>query len=512
MSIWHHISNVGIHDGLAMAFRKRIVLANRIILIAITIITFYAFLFLSLGNHAQAYADMVILALLGLCYLLMHQRRYAASRLLFCMVATTSVFVGTDSTGSSNGKSAVFMYYTTVALTSMLIFTPKEWKLLAFAWLVNAGVYLGTFFYPNLVFTNQASVAPEISRMLYIIDLVISLLANSYIVFLLAKSGDANETKLGEALDISNKQREDLQATKRDLQEAVEEIMAREEELRQNHDELMAVNDHLLDAQKELQTTIEQLKTTQNSLVQSEKMAALGQLVAGVAHEINTPIGVAVTAASTLENTTNKFVEIAQTGQMKKSDLTQYVTDAADSSRIILRNLERASELVRSFKQVAVNTTHDEMVPFSVGQTIDEIISSLKPELRKTRVEVETEVEPGLKLTSIPGALSQILINFVTNSLRYAFDDQQPGVIRILVQSSETGIRLIFSDNGKGIAPENLSKVFDPFFTTGRSIGGTGLGLNIVYNLVTQKLGGQLHVESTLGVGTTFYLNLPHMS
>jgi len=532
MRFWHKLSNIGVHEELDLGLKKRIQLANRLSVAAFGTVALYMLMFAVQGNYAQVWADVVLLSLMALSFVLMAQHFYRLARVLMSLIATAAVFIGTDTVGANSGESAAFLYYITVSLASLLMFTGKEWKLLAFVWLVNFGTYMGTFFHPNLVFSPAEPLADQMARLVHYVDLGLSMLVNSFIVLLLARDSDKIEAELHKSLVVSNKQREDLEATQHVMLKAVDEIMEREESLRQNNEELQALNESLVDAQEELKQNNEELqalnetlldaqleleqnlvelKNAQNSLVQSEKMASLGQLVAGVAHEINTPIGVAVTAASTLDNATHRFVELAQTGQMKKSDLTQYISDASESSKIILRNLERAAELVKSFKQVAVNTTQDEKSTFHVLQTTNEILNSLKPTMRKTKVQVHTEIPADLMLSSAPGALSQILINFVTNSLRYAFDPGQEGTILIKADATPEGVELVFSDNGKGIPPENLSKIFDPFFTTGRSIGGTGLGLNIVYNLVTQKLSGKLQVDSTLGCGTTFILNLPNM-
>jgi signal transduction histidine kinase len=220
-------------------------------------------------------------------------------------------------------------------------------------------------------------------------------------------------------------------------------------------------------------------------------------------------VGIAVTAASHLQHSITQFNEVVNTGQIKKSDITRLVTESIEASDIILKNLERASELVKSFKKVAVNQSTEVVEEFNLRQYTEEIIISLRPTLRKTRLEVVNDL-PEVQMMGLPSAFSQIIINFITNSIRYAYDEPtEAGQLRMWAEVVGPKVHIHYSDNGKGIPPENLPKIFDPFFTTGRHKGGSGLGLNIVYNLVRQKMGGDIRVESTLGQGTTFHLTLP---
>jgi signal transduction histidine kinase len=261
----------------------------------------------------------------------------------------------------------------------------------------------------------------------------------------------------------------------------------------------------------ELQHNLNELQRTQSQLVQAEKMAALGTLVAGVAHEMNTPIGVAVTAASTLHTRTGEFVRRTQEGGLKKSELDAYVETAQIGAELTLRNLERAANLIQSFKLVAVDQTSDERRKFKVGQYLNEIATSLQPMLKTSRHCIEIECEEEIEILSYPGAFAQIITNFVQNSVKHGFDGYtQEGVMRAVVRLEGENLLLEYSDNGRGIPADIVPKIFDPFFTTkpGEQ-GGTGLGLHVVYNLVTQKLGGAMRVHSSEGAGTTFRLELP---
>jgi PAS domain S-box-containing protein len=259
---------------------------------------------------------------------------------------------------------------------------------------------------------------------------------------------------------------------------------------------------------RELSQTLDNLKATQSQLVEAEKMAALGGLVAGVAHEINTPVGVGVTAASLLEDKTRLFYNTYQSGQMKRADLEKYLDTAGQSSQMILRNLQRAAELIQSFKQVAVDQSSETRREFVVKQYLDEILLSLRPHLKKTQHTIAINGDDSLTLDSYPGAFAQIVTNLVMNSLIHAYEPEQGGQLTFAFKHHDNRFIFEYNDDGKGIPPENLAKIFDPFFTTKRGQGGSGLGLHIIYNLVTQKLGGTIRCESEVGRGTGFVIEM----
>ncbi|HCE11046.1 MAG TPA: histidine kinase, partial [Oxalobacteraceae bacterium] len=260
----------------------------------------------------------------------------------------------------------------------------------------------------------------------------------------------------------------------------------------------------------ELNDTLDSLRQAQKQLVESEKLASLGQLVAGVAHEINTPVGVGVTGASTLAEETAKLQTMYQAGTMKRSDLESYVSTAATISKLLLSNMERAATLIQSFKEVAIDQTSQERRRVELKTYIEEVLLNLSPMLRKTMHTVTVDCPDALDVDTYPGAISQVLTNFVMNALLHAFADGDHGKMAIVVRAPDaSSVELRFSDNGKGIPQEAIPKIFDPFFTTMRGRGGSGLGLNIVHNLVTGTLQGKVTVDSTLTVGTTFILNFP---
>ncbi|MBP6309112.1 MAG: PAS domain-containing protein [Arenimonas sp.] len=258
-----------------------------------------------------------------------------------------------------------------------------------------------------------------------------------------------------------------------------------------------------------LQETIEQLTHTQKQLVESEKLAALGGLVAGVAHEINTPVGIGVTAASFLESEVKQLEKSLQENTLSKSDLEKFSKNASDSSQLILRNLYRADKLIRSFKQVAVDQSSEQTRVINLHSYVEEILVSLHPAVKKTPHEVHLHCTDILEFETYPGAIYQILVNLMMNALTHAFQNTENGKIDICISRDDDMALIEFRDNGYGMTDVIRRRVFDPFFTTRRGEGGSGLGLHIAWNLATQLLGGSLSCESEVGKGTSFYLRIP---
>jgi PAS domain S-box-containing protein len=267
---------------------------------------------------------------------------------------------------------------------------------------------------------------------------------------------------------------------------------------------------NLEEANHELADALSSLKNMQGELLRSEKMAALGSLVAGVAHELNTPIGNSVTLASTLlENAEFTLTEI-RSGRPRRAMLDQSLEAAAKGAEILVRNLHRASELVSSFKQVAVDQSSNHRRRFDLHKVLEEVVLTLQPLYKKTPYSMSLELDQNIVLESYPGPLGQIVTNFVTNSLAHAFEGRTEGSMKLVTRPlGSDQAEIIFSDDGVGISQENIARVFDPFFTTKLGQGGSGLGMHIVYNLVTGVLGGKITLDSTPGQGTTLTMTLP---
>ncbi|ACA19894.1 integral membrane sensor signal transduction histidine kinase [Methylobacterium sp. 4-46] len=255
---------------------------------------------------------------------------------------------------------------------------------------------------------------------------------------------------------------------------------------------------------------LSELREAQAHLVQAEKLAALGQLVAGVAHEINTPIGLALTTSTAAEGDLRQLQRAVESGQLRRSDLTQGLARLSEGMRLLFSNLTRAADLVHSFKQVAVDQASEEKRTFDLRGWLEDLMSTLGPLVRRKGHAVRIRCEDGIVLDSHPGALAQVISNLALNAIVHGYPDGRSGVLDVAAsRSGEDRLRIIVADDGIGIPPEHLGRVFDPFFTTGRDKGSTGLGLHIVFNLVASTLQGQIALSSSEGGGACFTIDLP---
>lgn len=264
-------------------------------------------------------------------------------------------------------------------------------------------------------------------------------------------------------------------------------------------------------AKETAETALAQLTEAQESLVRAEKLASLGQLVAGIAHEVNTPVGVALAAASQVGDESIRLKQLIASGKLKRSDLDDYLATSAELSDILTRNCQRAGQLIHDFKQVAADQTSGQRRRFDLRNHLQETLHTLNHRLERAKVTLVTDLPTGIEMDSLPGSLSQVLINLTENALAHAF---VPGraIDTLTVTARIIGrdqAEISVEDNGRGIAADVLPRIFDPFFTTNRGAGNTGLGLHIIHNLVTGQLGGNVEVRSVVGEGTTFIVRLP---
>ena len=289
---------------------------------------------------------------------------------------------------------------------------------------------------------------------------------------------------------------------------AVETLLDITERRRIENAEL-ELNKDLTKSNSELSDTLSVLQRMQNEFVRVEKLAGLGSLVAGISHEINTPVGNALLAVSTLANARREF-QLAFCRGITKTDLNRFLDSMRIGCAIAEKNLQRTSELVSSFKQVAVDQTNEQRRRFELVNVVEEILLTMSPILRTSNSVVVNEVISGLWMNSHPGALGQVLMNLINNSLIHGFEGRENGQIVISAEQS-TGeyVKITFADDGHGIARECTSKIFDPFFTTKFGQGGSGLGLYIVHNIVTALLGGRIEVNADVAQGCIFYIELP---
>jgi len=286
-------------------------------------------------------------------------------------------------------------------------------------------------------------------------------------------------------------------------------VQHRTAEVVKQKQEIEEKNEELTRQKEELQIILENLQRTQIQLIESEKMASLGGLVAGVAHEINTPVGIGVTAISSLLEDTRKIAELYKKDQISRGDFKEFLQTTNDSGKLIQKNLERTASLVQSFKQVSVDQSTEQQRKFNLKTYLEDVIRSLYPKLKQRDVDIDIECDEKLQLNSYPGTFAQIFTNLVLNSITHGFKkENKKGMIGITVKQESKQLQIEYRDNGEGISQEILPKIFDPFFTTDQG-KGTGLGLNIVYNLVTQKLKGSIKCESEEGKGTLFEINVP---
>lgn len=294
-----------------------------------------------------------------------------------------------------------------------------------------------------------------------------------------------------------------------DLEQQKDELIVNQRELRQENENRQYIEDELRKRNKELAESMETLKMAKDQLVESERMASLGGLVAGIAHDVNTPLGVGVTAASFLQERLNNLQTAYDEKSLTGKTMTSFLSEAHQTSDLLLGNLNRASELISSFKQVAVDQTSEAIRDVDLKLYIQEVIQSLAPSFKKTSHKISVECPDNLVVKCAPGAIAQIFTNMIMNSLIHGLDEKENGHIRINISLVDEAVVVEYSDDGKGLAQDNLDRHFDAFFTTKRGKGGSGLGTHIMYNLVTQTLDGQITASSEEGKGLSYEIRFP---
>ena len=276
---------------------------------------------------------------------------------------------------------------------------------------------------------------------------------------------------------------------------------------------LHASERQLRTARDAAEAALKNLRETQNSLIEAEKLAALGRLVAGVAHEINTPVGTSLTVASSLERKTAIVADELARGNLKRSTLNDFLEVSREAASQLVTNLTRAANLIQSFKQVATDQSYSNQRVFDLRDLTEQIVMSLRPGLRKQDLTLNVDCQPNLTMNSYPGPYGQVLTSLFLNSIAHAFPDGQGGNVNIKVQAAGNDeVKILFSDDGCGMSLDVRRRAFDPFFTTRRDQGSTGLGLHIVHTIVTNCLGGRLRLDTEAGKGTRVQLILPRVA
>lgn len=308
-----------------------------------------------------------------------------------------------------------------------------------------------------------------------------------------------------------NKMISDLKETRKELDDKHQILQKHKDNL----EELIYIRtEELQKSNMTLKNTLEELKSTQEQLIETEKMASLSGIVSGVAHEINTPLGVCITAGSFLEDSVNDLKKNFESNEISRNDFESYIDKAENFCKTLNENLETSVNLINCFKQVAVGQEqfNSDWRNINLYDYINTIISTMEMALRKNRISINNRCDPTISIYTSPGIISQIFTTLISNSLTHAFDKNSDGQIVIRAEEFPNHILLDFHDNGKGILKEHINHIFEPFFTTRRGHkDSTGLGLSIIYNLISRSLKGRIKVQSKAGEGTNFYIELPHM-
>lgn len=323
------------------------------------------------------------------------------------------------------------------------------------------------------------------------------------------------EKKVAERTQQIEKQKADLTTANTRLIEHEQELQATNIKLRKYQEELQEVNtlleeqkEELMQQKEELQSILENLQKTQKQLIESEKMAAVGGLVAGVAHEINTPVGVGITAISNLQDEIQRMSGLYEKDEVSRKEFRDFLQSSEDVSKLIRKNLERTADLIQSFKQISTDQVTEQQRVFPLMEYLNDILVSLQPKFSGKNIACKIECNEELKLNSYPGVFAQIFTNLFINSIQHGFHKTDTGLIRIIATKDNGRLKIHYSDDGAGISRKDMPHIFEPFYTSDQH-RGTGLGLNIVYNLVKQKLHGTISCESEQGTGTSFIIDVP---
>lgn len=294
-----------------------------------------------------------------------------------------------------------------------------------------------------------------------------------------------------------------------DLEQQKDELLINQRELRQENENRQFIEDELRKRNTELATSMETIQMAKDQLVESERMASLGGLVAGIAHDVNTPLGVSVTATSFLQDRVQKLQTAYDDKTLTGSTMSSFLSEAQQTISLLTNNLNRASDLISSFKQVAVDQTSEAVREINVSDYLTEVVQSLAPNFKKTQHTIDIHCPDDLSIQCAPGVLAQILTNMIMNSLIHGFEDKLKGAIRLEISKQNGNLIIDYSDDGRGLDEGTLARHFDAFFTTRRGKGGSGLGTHIMYNLVTQTLGGSIEAFSQPNEGLQYKITVP---
>ncbi len=305
-----------------------------------------------------------------------------------------------------------------------------------------------------------------------------------------------------------------LKEQNNNYQQHLEQLVeSRTAELSESNKQLALHKEHLEllvdERTKELESAITNLRNTQSQLVESAKMASLGRLVAGVSHELNTPLGICLTFISSLGQKFNRFEKDFYEGKLRKEDFEKFLKSSQESSDVVIHNLTQVSDLIQNFKMVSVDVSSDMKREFDLVEYIKNVVKSLKCETYDTKILIESDTTQSYSIRSFPGFFSQIVSNLIINSMSHGFPSGLAGTIEIDISAHESDLILKYKDNGRGMSEDTLEQLYEPFFTTARGSGGSGLGMNVLYNLVVRNLSGTVDCYSKIGQGVEFVIKLP---
>jgi signal transduction histidine kinase len=370
----------------------------------------------------------------------------------------------------------------------------------------------------NSIFLTLIAVASALAIAFYVSNIAQKALTKPIDLLTETTSRVAKDQDYGLRAEITSD--DELGVLSRSFNRMLDELERYDQQRKEQEDEIIRLNqslekkvelrtDELRNANQKLTESLIQLQSTQKQMVEQEKMASLGSLVAGVAHEINTPIGIGITAISHLEHIITELEEPFLQGKLSKSNFENALRNLKECHTLVFSNLERAAQLVKSFKMVAVDQSSEEKRLFNLKNYLNDIITSLRPEIRKTRLTLSMEIDETLFLNSYPGAFSQIFTNLIMNSIIHGFKAGEEGNIHVQAQLKEDTLIIDYKDSGRGISEDISKKIFEPFFTTNRDTGGSGLGTHIIYNLVTQALNGSIELDTSSTNGAHFIILIP---
>ncbi|MFY8299293.1 ATP-binding protein [Pseudoalteromonas sp. SS15] len=313
--------------------------------------------------------------------------------------------------------------------------------------------------------------------------------------------------KTAEAFDKLDKINKNLESI---VDERTEELQQTVSQLNEQQDRLLCEIETRQKSEQALANSLQELKHAQSQLIESEKMASLGSLVAGVAHEINTPVGLSLTGISHFQSTVDEVAKLFEAGELEEDDFVRFIQESKALSCTIHNSLQRAANLVKSFKLVAVDQSAEEVRQFDIIQYLKDTMTSLNNKLKQSKVNFEIDCDSEvLIINNYPGSWAQVFTNLIQNTLIHAYDPDSTGQVVLKFYTEDEDLIFTFTDDGKGMTEESQKKIFDPFYTTNRANGGSGLGMNIIFNIITQKMSGKVTVQSELGKGTKFTIKVP---